>query len=136
MNKFESSVKNIPFAQQRVYDKLSDLSNLQSVKDRLPEDKISNMTFDADHVSFDAPGMGQIELEVVERTPAKCIKFASIHSPIPFNVWIQLVPVTDNECKIRITAGLEVNAFMKAMVAKPIKEGLEKMVEMLSMIQY
>lgn len=34
MTKFESSVKVIPYAQERVYDKLADLSNLESLKDR------------------------------------------------------------------------------------------------------
>ena len=41
MANFESSVKVIPYSQERVYAKLSDLSNLESVKDRLPEDKRS-----------------------------------------------------------------------------------------------
>ena len=42
MANFESSVKVIPYSQERVYAKLSDLSNLESVKDRLPEDKVQD----------------------------------------------------------------------------------------------
>ena len=38
MNNFESPVKVIPFTQDRVYGKLSDLSNLEAIKARLPED--------------------------------------------------------------------------------------------------
>ena len=33
MANFESSVKVIPYSQERVYAKLSDLSNLESVKE-------------------------------------------------------------------------------------------------------
>ncbi|HJD92439.1 MAG TPA: SRPBCC family protein, partial [Bacteroides coprosuis] len=42
MSKFESSVKIIPFSQERVYDKIADLSNLESVKEKLPEDKVKD----------------------------------------------------------------------------------------------
>ena len=35
MTKFESAVKVIPASQKAVYEKLSDLSNLEKVKDRL-----------------------------------------------------------------------------------------------------
>ena len=52
MANFESSVKVIPYSQERVYAKLSDLSNLESVKDRLPEDKVQDLSFDSDTLSF------------------------------------------------------------------------------------
>ena len=136
MTNFESPVRHIPFSQERVYAKISDLNNLEAMKDKLPADKIQNFKFDADHVSFTAPGMGEIQLEVVERTPNKCIKFGSTNSPIEFNVWIQVVAVSESESKMRITAGLEVNVFMKSIVSKPVNEGLEKMVDILSMIPY
>ena len=38
-SKFESSVKQIPYPQQAVYDNISDLRNLEKVQDRVPEDK-------------------------------------------------------------------------------------------------
>lgn len=136
MTKFESSVKVIPYAQERVFDKLSDLSNLESLKDRIPADKVKNMSFDTDTLSFSVDPVGQLTLKIIEREPPKCIKFETTNSPLPFNMWIQLVAVSEEECKIKVTIGLEVNPFMKAMVQKPLQEGLEKMVDMLSMIPY
>ena len=53
-----------------------------------------------------------------------------------FNMWIQLVATGEEECKIKVTIGMDINPFMKAMVQKPLQEGLEKMVEMLSIINY
>ena len=44
MANFESSVKVIPYSQERVYAKLSDLSNLESVKDRLPAVSYTHLT--------------------------------------------------------------------------------------------
>ena len=136
MANFESSVKVIPYSQERVYAKLSDLSNLESVKGRLPEDKIQDLSFDSDTLSFSVSPIGQLTLQIVEREPCKCIKLATTNSPLPFNMWIQLVAVSEEECKLKVTIGLEINPFMKAMVQKPLNEGLEKMADMLSMIQY
>jgi hypothetical protein len=67
---------------------------------------------------------------------AKCIKFEGDKSPIPLNLWIQILPVNENEAKMKVTIRAEVNMFMKAMVAKPLQEGVEKLADMLSMIPY
>ena len=136
MTKFESTVRVIPYSQERVYEKLSDLSNLEALKDRLPEDKVKDISFDSDTLSFSVAPVGQLTLKIVEREPSKCIKFETTNSPLPFNLWIQLVATTDEECKLKATIGMELNPFMKAMVQKPLQEGLEKMVDMLAMIQY
>ena len=136
MTKFESEVKVIPFAQARVYDKLSNLNNLEAIKDSLPQDKVKDVSFDADTLSFNAPGVGQLTLQIVEREPSKCIKLETTNSPLPFNLWIQLVSSSEEECKLKVTIGMELNPFMKGMIQKPLNEGLAKMVNMLALIQY
>lgn len=136
MSNFESSVKVIPYSQERVYNKLSDLSNLEAIKDRLPQDKVEDLSFDSDTLSFKVAPVGRLTLRIVERDPCKCIKLATTDSPLPFNMWIQLVKITEEECKVKVTIGIEVNPFMKAMIQKPLQEGLEKMVEMLAVVNY
>lgn len=136
MTKFESNIKNIPFSQETVFEKLSDLSNLEKVKDRLPQDKVKNMSFTTDTLSIEVPPVGPITLQIVEKEPCKCIKFGTTTSPLPFNLWVQLLPVTETECKMKLTIGVEINPFMKTMIQKPLQEGIEKMADMLSMIQY
>lgn len=136
MTKFESSVKVVPYSQERVYTKLSDLSNLEALKDRLPEDKVKDISFDTDTLSFSVPPVGQLTLKVVEREPSKCIKFETTNSPLPFNMWIQIAATSEEECKLKVTIGMELNPFMKTMVQKPLQEGLEKMVDILAIIQY
>lgn len=136
MTNFESSVKVIPYSQERVYNKLSDLNNLEAIKDRLPQDKVQDMSFDSDTLSFSVSPIGTITLQIIEREPCKCIKFETTNSPLPFNMWIQLVETGEEECKVKVTIGMDINPFMKAMVQKPLQEGLEKMVDMLAIINY
>lgn len=136
MANFESSVKVIPYSQERVYNKVSDLSNLESVKEHLPQDKVQDLSFDSDTLSFSVSPVGQLTLQVVEREPCKCVKLATTNSPLPFTMWIQIVATAEEECKVKVTIGMEINPFMKAMVQKPLQEGLEKMVDMLAVIKY
>lgn len=136
MTQFESSVKVIPYNNEQVYAKLSDLTNIEKVKDKLPQDKVKDLQFDADSMSFSVPPVGMLTLRIIEREPDKCIKFETVNSPLPFNLWIQLVPVTEAECKMKLTIRAELNPFIKGMIQKPLEEGLEKMAETLSKIPY
>ncbi len=136
MSKYESPIKVIPYSQERVYTKISDLNNFEGLKDKLPQDKIKDLMFDSDSVSFSISPVGQIKLEVVERTPNSCVKFQTVTSPLPFTLWVQVVPTLDEECKMKVTIEASLNPFIKGMVQKPLIDGLEKMVTVLSMIEY
>lgn len=135
MATFESSVRQIPHSQQAVYNMLSDLSNIDRVKDRIPADKLNGLTFDADSMSISTP-MGAVKLKIVDREEPKCIKFETEKSPLPFNFWIQILPVTDTTCKMKLTIKAELNPFIKGMVSKPLQEGIEKIADALQMINY
>lgn len=136
MTSFESNIKTIPYSQETVYSKLSDLSNLESVKDRIPQDKIKDFRFDTDSISFSISPVGNVCLRIIEREPSKLVKFETANSPVPFNMWIQLVALDGENCKMKITVKAELNPFIKGMVSKPLQEGLEKMADMISQIPY
>ena len=67
MSTFESSIRQIPYKQEAVFNMLSDLSNIERIKDKLPEDKLEQMTFDNDSISVSVNPVGQIKLRIVER---------------------------------------------------------------------
>lgn len=138
---FESNVKHVPYSQERVYNKLSDLNNLEGVRERLDmvkdklDGKLEDMSFDRDSITLKVQGIS-LTLRIIEREPLKCIKFEGDKSPIPLNLWIQILPVTQEEAKMKVIIRAEVNMFMKAMVSKPLQEGVEKLADMLAMLPY
>ena len=135
-SKFESSVKQIPYPQQAVYDNISDLRNLEKVKDRIPEDKVSDFTFDEDTVGLNVQPVGELKLRICEREEPKCVKFETVQSPVPFNVWIQILPVDEQNSKMKVTVKAELNPFIKSMVEKPLQEAVEKIADALALVQY
>lgn len=136
MSTFESSIRQIPHPQQSVYAMLSDLANLERIRHRLPEDKLKDFSFDSDTLSVNVPPVGSIRLRIVDRDEPKCIKFETEQSPVPFNFWIQILPVTDTTSKMKLTIKADLNPFIKGMVKKPLQEGIEKIADALQMIEY
>ncbi|MCR4602911.1 MAG: SRPBCC family protein [Prevotella sp.] len=136
MTKFESSVKTIPYPQANVYQNISDLNNLSRIRDRVPNDKIQEFTFDSDTVSLAVPPVGLVSLHIIERDEPKCIKFETVQSPMPFNLWIQILPVDEHTSKMKVTVAADIPIFLKAMVSGPLQDGVDKVAEALSQIPY
>ncbi|MCR5679168.1 MAG: SRPBCC family protein [Prevotella sp.] len=136
MTKFESSVKQVPYPQEAVYNNISDLRNLEKVRNRVPEDKVQDFSFDQDTVTVSVAPVGQITLRIIEREEPKCVKFESVQSPVPFNLWIQLLPVTADSSKMKVTVKADIPLVLRAMVSGPLQDGVEKIAEALSQIPY
>ena len=136
MTKFESSVKQIPYPVENVYRNISDLSNLERVRDRIPEDKLQEFQFDSDSVQVSVAPVGTIKLRIVEREENKCVKFETEQSPIPFNLWIQVLPVNETESKMKVTVKADIPFMLKGMVGGPLQDGVEKIADALAQIPY
>lgn len=136
MSKFESSIKTIPYPQENVYRNISDLSNLERVRDRVPSDKIQDFSFDTDTVSISVPPVGQITMRIIEREEPKCVKFESENSPMPFNLWIQVLPIDEQTSKMKVTVKADIPMMLRAMMAGPLQDGVEKVADALAQIPY
>ena len=135
MATFESSIRQIDYPQEGVYALLCDMNIIDKVKDRIPEDKANGLTFDVNSIGINTP-MGAVKLVIVEREAPKCIKFETAESPLPFNFWIQILPVSETTSKMKLTIKAELNPFIKGMVSKPLTEGIEKIADALQAIHY
>jgi len=136
MAKFESTIKQVPYPQEAVYNNLSDLTNLEKVRDRVPEDKLQDFSFDKDTVSVSVPPVGKITIRICDREEPKCVKFESVDSPMPFHLWIQVLPVTAESSKMKVTVDADIPFMLKGMVSGPLQDGVEKIADALAMIPY
>ena len=136
MSKFESSVKQIPYPVENVYRNISDLSNLERVRDRIPEDKLQEFLFDSDSVQVSVAPVGTIKLRIIEREENKCVKFETEQSPIPFNLWIQVLPVNETESKMKVTVKADIPCMLKGMVSGPMQDGVETIADALAQIPF
>lgn len=135
MTKIESTIREIAYPQQAVYNMLSDLSNIQKVQDKIPQEQVKDLTFTSDSISVSTP-MGAVKMVIVNREEPKEIKFETQESPIPFNFWIQILPACEMSSKMKLTIKADLNPFIAGMVKKPLQEGIEKIADALQLIHY
>ncbi len=153
MSKYQSEVKIIPASQYQVWNRISDLSQFQTMKDNMtPEMKeaikakiaeqgdgkftLSDMSFTRDTALFKVNGM-QIGIGVVEREePMKCIKFQADQSPVDATLWIQLLPKSPYETRCRVTVEVDIPFFLKPMVGKKLDGVADQLADMLTKIPY
>lgn len=136
MTEFVSDIKTIPHNDGDVFRVLSDLSKLELVKDKVPQDKIKDFKFDSNSCSFNVSPVGEVRFEVIEREPNKLVKFKSVNLPFETFLWIQLISKDENDTKLKITVRSKINPLMKGMVSKPLQEGIDKIASLIASLPY
>lgn len=135
MTDFTSDIQQIPFSAERVFSKLSDLKNLESVRPML-EGKVKECTFDSDSCQFKVDPIGLVGFRIVERDPFKTIKMESVKSPIVFTGWIQLNEVAVEDTRLKLTLRADIPFFLKSMISGKLEEGINTLASMLARLQY
>ncbi len=136
MADYTSEIKTVHYNVNDVYNVLSDMSNLEMVKDKIPQDKIKDFNFDKDSCAFTVDPIGKIKFAIIERNPATSIKFEAQQIPFGVNLIICLEPISDSITQMKLKVQADLNPFLKPMVSKPLQDGLEKMANALSTLPY
>lgn len=144
--KYVSDVKIVNNNQEIIYNYLSNFENLSKyvnegllskMSEQIPQIQISNFESDTDSCRFQISGMGLAEIKIVEREPHKTIKISSSGGmPVGITFWIQLLPVSAYETKLRLTLDADMSMMIKMMVNKKLEEGINKLADMLAALPY
>ena len=127
--KVESKIGVLNSDCERIYGFLSDCSNFQQFT---ASDKVKNWQSDGDSCSFTVEGAGDVSFRIVERRENELVKF-SIENMQAENIflWVQLKSNDMGVTRIKITTKLDVNPVMSMFISKPLKNGLDKIVDTL-----
>lgn len=162
MEKYESTVRTVAAPVDRVYQRLSDLTSLEFIRQRVddprfeeminsqvPADKrptpeqmeklrnnIRKMELTQDTMSAHIGPLGDITLRIVERVEPKLVKIEMEGAPIPVTMWIQTLPTDENSSRMKVTVGAELNFFIRKMVEGKLKQVPEGLAQILSQMPY
>ena len=162
MNKYESTVKTVYAPVERVYARLSDLTSLQALKEKVddprfeeiintqvPADKrptpeqfeklrnnLRKMELTTDTLSGHIGPLGDITVRVVERAEPKLVKMELEGAPIAVTMWIQMLPSDEATSRLKVTLGAELNFFIRKMIESKIEKASEGLAQFLSQIPY
>jgi len=135
--KYESKIGQVAANDKAIFDVLSNLENLNKVRDLIPEDKVQELEISQDCIRMKVGGLAQkIAIRIVEKEEYKTIKFGADNIPMAVNVWIQLKQVADNDTRMRITLKADIPMMFRMMIDKKMQQGLDQAVDMLCQLPY
>ena len=135
--KYESKITSALCSAAQIYRVMSNLQNLERVRDMIPKDKIQEMEIEPDRVRMKVDGLGQkITIAIVDRIENDTIKFGVEGIPMGANFWIQLKEVSPVDTRIKLTVKAEIPFMFKMMLDKKLQQGLDQAADMLAQFPY
>ena len=135
--KYESKITSSPCSAQQIYRVLSDMRNIERVREFIPQDKVQEMEVEADRIRMKVDGLGQkITIAIVDRIENDTIKFGAEGIPMQANFWIQLKEAAAGDTRIKLTVKADIPMMFKFMVDKKLKQGLDQAADMLAQFPY
>ena len=136
-SKYTSAVRQILAPVEVVYPALSNLQNLERVREHIPQDRIRDLEITPDSVRMKVDGLGQkISILIEDRIENDTVKFGAEGLPMPMNFWIQLKPGEGDSCFVRLTLKADIPMMFKMMLDKKIQKGIDDAAEMLTQFPY
>lgn len=135
--KYESKITSSPCSAQQIYRVLSNMQNLERVKDLIPKDKIQEMEIEPDRVRMKVDGLGQmVTIAIVDRIENDTIKFGAEGVPMDANFWIQMKEVSPSDTRLKLTVKADIPFMFKFMIEKKLQQGLDQAADMLAQFPY
>lgn len=136
-SKYESKITSAPCSALQIYRVLSNLENLERVRQFIPQEKVQEMEISADRVRLKVDGLAQkITIAIVDRIENDTVKFGAEGIPMDANFWIQLKEVSPTDTRIKLTVKADIPFMFKMMVDKKLQQGLDQAADMLAQFPY
>ena len=136
-SKYESKITSAPCSAAQIYRVLSNLQNLERVKDMIPKDKIQEMEIEPDRVRLKVDGLAQrITIAIVDRIENDTVKFGAEGIPMDANFWIQMKEVSPVDTRLKLTVKADIPFMFKMMLEKKLQTGLDQAADMLAQFPY
>ncbi len=136
MKTYESKQKQLLKPQAEIYEMMSDLRKLEPFISNLPEEhreKVKDIEFEQDSVSFRVDMLGLVVLRIVDQEYPKMLKFGADNFPINFNFWIQLVGVSECDTRMKLTLKADIPLMLRPMVGNKLDDGIERVADTIAM---
>ena len=116
-----------------LFDKVSNLESFQQSIESLPQehkDKLGDVRFTADSIIINAPVVGQMTFNVVERRRPDLLKLSAENSPVPFIINIKFKEADSAHTHVTTDLDVEIPMMLRPMVGGKMQEAADKFGEM------
>lgn len=127
-----------------VFEKLSNLENLQGMLNKVPADKVpedkrqmfENIRITKDTIEVPGGPMGNLIFRVVEREAPSLIKLKGEGIPIEMALVLHISPLTDTTSNAKVDIDINIPAMLKPMVGGQIQKIANQFGEVLGAIPF
>jgi carbon monoxide dehydrogenase subunit G len=104
--------------------------------DQLPADmleKVGSVDFiNDDAFAIEAPGLGRVQFDIVNRTEPTSVTFAANAGPVPLNLVIELAAQGDNATSISSAIDVEIPMMLRPLVGGKMQEAADRFSQMIA----
>lgn len=130
MSTYSSGKVTLNASAEAVYDKLSNLENLQGLLNKVPADKIpedkrqmfENIQITPDTISVPGGPMGNLVFRVIERKAPSLIKLQGEGVPVEMSLSLHINPLTENTSSANVDLDIDIPMMLKPMIGGQIQK--------------
>lgn len=120
-----------------VYQRISHMSALQQRLEQLPQEQlalIGEVKFSDNSVSINAPQVGEIRFDIVERIEPVRIVFAAANMPVAMSLAVDLHPTDAEHTDVTSTIDVEIPAMLRPIVGGKMQEAADRFTDLLTQL--
>ena len=130
MTSYSSPEATLPASAEQVFDRLSNLQNLQGLLDKVPADKIpedkrqmfENIKITPDTIEVPGGPMGSLIFRVTERNAPSMIRLKGEGIPVEMSLALHVEPKTEDTSTAQVDLDINLPAMLKPMIGGQIQK--------------
>ncbi len=134
MAKYSGKPTSVAVAQDVIFSRLTNLSELQDRISTLPDEvkqRMGTVHFPSpDTLAFTAPGVGEMLFRVAQATAPSQVKFVCETGMMPIYVVVDITPDGDEASKVAASIEAEIPMMVRPLVGPKLQEAADKFGEM------
>lgn len=137
MSKYESKSAVIQRPRPEVYDRLSNLSRLQTALDALPADqraKLGDVRFERDTITIVTPQVGEIKFGITDRTPGSRLVFGTASSPVPLSMAVNLSDADADGTAVQTVIDVDIPMMLRPLVGSKMQQAADRMNDLVKLL--
>ena len=144
MAEFRSKPVTIYAPAESVFEKLSNLENLNNLLQNVPEESIpedkrdlfNKIELTSETITIPGGPVGSITLRVSERTAPTSIKLSGEGTPVPLHLALRIDPLSTDSCEANVSIDLAVPPMLKPMISGPVQKMCDQFASVLRAVPF
>lgn len=144
MAEFKSTPVTLHAPAETVFGKLSNLDNLKTLLENVPEESIPESKRDlfnqieltSETITIPGGPVGAITLRISERTAPTLVKLSGEGTPVPLHLALRITPLGSDSCEAQVSIDLAVPPMLKPMISGPVQKMCDQFASVLRAVPF